>query len=68
MKHEFFALINRCPHEGAPLCIGPILGAILTVSAATATVASGVALLAVYSLGLGLPFLLAFLIHEGIHS
>ena len=19
---EFFALINRCPHEGAPLCIG----------------------------------------------
>src|SRR5258708_39939741 len=23
---EFFALINRCPHEGAPLCIGPILG------------------------------------------
>jgi cytochrome c-type biogenesis protein len=40
-------------------CIGPILGAILTVSAATATVAQGIALLAVYSLGLGLPFLLA---------
>ena len=26
VKGEFFALINRCPHEGAPLCIGPILG------------------------------------------
>lgn len=38
-------------------CIGPVLGAILTVSAASATIASGVVLLAVYSLGLGLPFL-----------
>lgn len=40
-------------------CIGPILGAILTVSAASATVAGGVALLAIYSVGLGVPFLLA---------
>ena len=40
-------------------CIGPILGAILTVGAASATVAEGVALLAIYSLGLGVPFLLA---------
>lgn len=40
-------------------CIGPILGAILTASAATATVSQGVALLAIYSAGLGLPFLLA---------
>src|SRR3546814_8133253 len=38
-------------------CIGPILGAILTVGAASATVAGGVALLTVYSLGLGVPFL-----------
>lgn len=38
-------------------CIGPVLGAILIVSAATATVASGVALLSAYSLGLGIPFL-----------
>ena len=22
---EFYALINRCPHEGAPLCIGFVL-------------------------------------------
>ncbi|AOE85493.1 cytochrome c biogenesis CcdA family protein [Pseudomonas sp. TCU-HL1] len=40
-------------------CIGPILGSILTLSAATgSTGASGVALLSIYSLGLGLPFLL----------
>ena len=42
-------------------CIGPILGAILTMSAASATVAKGVTLLAVYSLGLAIPFLLAAL-------
>lgn len=40
-------------------CIGPILGAILTASAASATVPEGVALLAIYSAGLGIPFLLA---------
>ncbi|MBE0620094.1 MAG: cytochrome c biogenesis protein CcdA [Burkholderiales bacterium] len=37
-------------------CIGPVLGAILTLSAVTATVSSGVVLLGVYSLGLGIPF------------
>jgi len=47
-------------------CIGPILGAILTVSAASATVAGGVALLAVYSLGLGVPFLLAAIFTDGL--
>ena len=40
-------------------CIGPILGAILTLSAATATVSDGVMLLLIYSLGLAIPFLLA---------
>lgn len=40
-------------------CIGPVLGAVLTVSAASATVAGGVALLGIYSLGLGVPFVLA---------
>ena len=40
-------------------CIGPVLGAILTVSATSATVTQGVSLLAIYSLGLGLPFLVA---------
>lgn len=38
-------------------CIGPVLGAILTTSAASATVGQGVLLLLVYSIGLGLPFL-----------
>ncbi|KAB2916383.1 MAG: cytochrome c biogenesis protein CcdA [Hyphomicrobiaceae bacterium] len=42
-------------------CIGPILGAILAAAAAQATVTQGVVLLAVYSLGLGLPFGLAAL-------
>lgn len=42
-------------------CIGPILGAILTVGATSATVSDGVTLLAIYSLGLGVPFLLAAL-------
>jgi cytochrome c-type biogenesis protein len=42
-------------------CIGPVLGAILTLGASTAHVATGATLLLVYSLGLGLPFLLAAL-------
>lgn len=42
-------------------CIGPVLGAVLTYAATQETLASGVALLAAYSLGLALPFLLAAL-------
>lgn len=40
-------------------CIGPILAAILAVAATEQTVAKGAGLLAVYSLGLGIPFMLA---------
>jgi cytochrome c-type biogenesis protein len=40
-------------------CIGPILAAILAVAAAEQTVARGAGLLAVYSLGLGIPFVIA---------
>ncbi|MFD2181047.1 cytochrome c biogenesis CcdA family protein [Rhodoplanes azumiensis] len=40
-------------------CIGPILAAILAVAGTKETVLKGAALLAVYSAGLGLPFLLA---------
>lgn len=40
-------------------CIGPILGGILTASASGA--GNGIALLSVYSLGLGVPFLLTAL-------
>lgn len=39
-------------------CIGPILGAILTISATTLGVSDGAALLSIYSLGLAVPFLL----------
>lgn len=39
-------------------CIGPILGVILTISANATTASSGVILLAIYSVGLGIPFLL----------
>ena len=40
-------------------CIGPILGAILALAAQEATISAGTALLAVYALGLGVPFLVA---------
>ena len=42
-------------------CIGPILAAILAVAASEATVAKGAGMLAVYSLGLGVPFIVAAL-------
>ncbi|MBH5367535.1 cytochrome c biogenesis protein CcdA [Bradyrhizobium yuanmingense] len=45
-------------------CIGPILAAILSVAAAEATVTRGAGLLAVYSAGLGIPFLIAALMIE----
>jgi cytochrome c-type biogenesis protein len=45
-------------------CIGPILAAILAIAGTQATVAKGATLLAVYSLGLGLPFLIAALAVE----
>jgi cytochrome c-type biogenesis protein len=45
-------------------CIGPILAAILAVAGAQDTVARGAELLAVYSLGLGLPFIGAALAIE----
>jgi cytochrome c-type biogenesis protein len=40
-------------------CLGPILGAILTYTAATADLSRGLPLLLAYSLGLAIPFLLA---------
>jgi cytochrome c-type biogenesis protein len=42
-------------------CIGPVLAAILFVAAGEETVAHGVRLLLVYSLGLGIPFIIAAL-------
>jgi cytochrome c-type biogenesis protein len=45
-------------------CIGPILAAILAVAASGATVAKGAGMLAIYSLGLGVPFIVAALAVE----
>jgi cytochrome c-type biogenesis protein len=42
-------------------CIGPILAGILTLASTKQTVAQGVFLLAVYSMGLGIPFLMTSL-------
>lgn len=42
-------------------CIGPVLGPILTLAGAKQTVGEGALLLAVYSAGLGIPFLIAAL-------
>ena len=28
VRGEFFALRNRCPHQGGPLCLGPLEGLI----------------------------------------
>jgi cytochrome c-type biogenesis protein len=42
-------------------CIGPILGGILAIAGSKNTIGEGVLLLAVYSMGLGIPFLLTSL-------
>src|ERR1700710_1319420 len=49
-------------------CIGPILAAILSVAASEATGTKGAGLLAVYSAGLGIPFLLAAFMIEQFSS
>jgi cytochrome c-type biogenesis protein len=45
-------------------CIGPILGTILAIAGSQGTVTHGAGLLAVYSLGLGIPFVIAALAVE----
>jgi len=45
-------------------CLGPILSAILTIAGEQDTVGKGILLLAVYSLGLAMPFLLTSLLME----
>jgi cytochrome c-type biogenesis protein len=75
MREKRFALAKPVGVWGAYLmglafalgwtpCIGPILAAILAVAASEATVAKGAGLLAVYSLGLGVPFVAAALAVE----
>jgi cytochrome c-type biogenesis protein len=56
------ALVGLAFGAGWSPCIGPILGAVLTYTSATATLGEGMGLLLAYSLGLGIPFLLAALV------
>lgn len=49
-------------------CIGPILAAILSVAASETMVTKGAGLLAVYSAGLGIPFLVAAFMVEQFSS
>jgi cytochrome c-type biogenesis protein len=61
------ATVGRGPAGAVPLgaafafgwtpCVGPVLASILATAAATSTVTRGALLLFVYSLGLGIPFL-----------
>jgi cytochrome c-type biogenesis protein len=57
-------VMGLCFAIGWTPCIGPILAAILAVAGSQATVMKGAGLLAVYSLGLGLPFIIAALAVE----
>lgn len=52
------ALLGVSFSAGWVPCIGPILGSILFLAGDTATATQGALLLAVYSVGLGLPFLI----------
>jgi cytochrome c-type biogenesis protein len=75
MREKRFALAKPVGLWGAYLmglafalgwtpCIGPILAAILAIAASQEHVAEGAGMLAVYSLGLGVPFLIAALAVE----
>jgi cytochrome c-type biogenesis protein len=58
-------LVGMAFGAGWTPCVGPILGSILTMAAATQNVAKGIILLISYSVGLGIPFLLTgLLIHK----
>ncbi|HSO93615.1 MAG TPA: cytochrome c biogenesis protein CcdA [Candidatus Dormibacteraeota bacterium] len=72
MRERRFDLAHRLPHApwasyviglafaiGWTPCVGPILAAILLRAGNTGTAGQGAILLAAYSLGLGIPFLIA---------
>ncbi|HUQ16090.1 MAG TPA: cytochrome c biogenesis protein CcdA [Gemmatimonadales bacterium] len=53
------ALVGMAFGAGWTPCIGPVLGAILGLAATSADLSRGIMLLAVYSAGLAVPFLIA---------
>ncbi len=58
-------LVGMAFGAGWTPCVGPILGAILTMAATTQDILKGITLLIFYSAGLGLPFLLsAVILHK----
>jgi len=58
-------LVGMAFGAGWTPCVGPILGAILAMAATTQNIFKGIALLAFYSAGLGLPFFLsAIILHK----
>ena len=60
------ALMGVLFSAGWSPCVGPVLGAILTLSLQGGSVAQGALLLSVYSMGLAVPFLLTALAMEPI--
>ncbi len=54
-------LIGLAFGAGWTPCVGPILGSILVMASAAETMGKGIGLLAVYSMGIGLPFIAATL-------
>jgi len=59
-------LIGVAFGAGWSACTGPILGSILVLTAASATLVQGVIFLLAYALGLGLPFLLVGLLVDRV--
>jgi cytochrome c-type biogenesis protein len=65
-RWESSALIGALFAVGWSPCIGPILGSILFIASVSATALEGALLLAVFSLGLGVPFVLSAIFMEKI--
>jgi len=62
-KRSYFssALMGVFFSAGWSPCVGPVLGAILTLAVGGGSIVEGMKLLAIYSVGLAIPFLLAAL-------
>jgi cytochrome c-type biogenesis protein len=61
MGYASSALMGVFFSAGWAPCVGPVLGAVLTLALNTANLTQGVVLLSAYSVGLAIPFLLAAL-------